>query len=158
MGDVWNNVTVYGPASEIDRFKRLCIDPAENVFRSGQSGWNGCQCTISVPSEDESEDFPDLPGSYSEYVWNFQQFTSDSNTEYSFSFDRFTGFPIVLFERLAKRFPQLSFYCTCIESLDEFMGYGWFNGPPDGEEFREDYEVPADHWGKDFHSDESDAA
>lgn len=155
MGDVWNNVTVCGPASEINRFKRLCIDPAETVFRSGQSGWDGCECSISVPSEDERLDSLDR---YSEYVWNFQQFTRESAAEYSFSFDTFTGFPITLFERLAKRFPQLSFYCSCIESMDEFMGYGWFNGPPDGEEFREDYEVPPDHWGGNDDAGQSDAA
>lgn len=155
MGDVWNNVTVYGPPTEISRFKRLCIDATETVFRSGQSGWDGCECTISVPSEDER---PDSLDRHSEYVWNFQQFTRESAAEYSFSFDTFTGFPIELFERLAKRFPQLSFYCSCIESMDEFMGYGWFNGPPDGEEFREDYEVPADHWGRNDDPEQSDAA
>jgi hypothetical protein len=50
------------------------------------------------------------------------------------------------FEQLAARFPRLAFDCTCIEALAEFMGYGWFNAPPGGEQFRQDFHVPEDYW------------
>ncbi|CAM3274480.1 hypothetical protein SPAN111604_14330 [Sphingomonas antarctica] len=146
MGDVWNSVTVYGPALEIDRFKRLCIAPSETVFRSGQSGWEGCACTISVPSA-RTKDPSRSPSYYSDEVWNFQQFTRTSEVEYSFSFDTDGEFPVILFECLAASLPKLSFDCRCIASLDEFMGFGWFNGPPGSQDFRQDYEVPEDYWG-----------
>jgi hypothetical protein len=50
-----------------------------------------------------------------------------------------------MFERLAEIFPALAFHCECIECMDEFMGYGWFNIPDGGEEFAF-YDVPEDYW------------
>lgn len=146
MTDVWNNVTIYGPRADIQRFKKMCMKPDEQLYRAGQSGWDGCGCTISLPPQDEVEGRQSSVSSYSDYVWNFQQFTSKSAVEYSFSFDSDAEFPALLFELLAAKFPRLAFDCTCIEALDEFMGYGWFNAPPGGEEFRQDFHVPEDYW------------
>ncbi len=81
-----------------------------------------------------------------EYVSNFQQFFEDRETEYSFSFDTPFCFPEQLFELLAGRFPALAFDCNCIDSMDEFMGYGWFNPPAGGEAFAQDYCVPDNYW------------
>jgi hypothetical protein len=144
--DVWNNVTIYGPRADIQRFKNTCMEPEEQVYRSGQSGWDGCGCFISLPPQDEVEGGQPSVRGYSDYVWNFQQFTSKSSVEYSFSFDSDAQFPVQLFELLAVSFPRLAFDCTCIEALDEFMGYGWFNAPPGGEKFRQDFDVPEDYW------------
>jgi hypothetical protein len=148
MTDVWNNVTVYGPRADIRRFKRVCLEPEEHVFRAGQSGWDGCRCTITAPRSDEVE-CRKPAGAHRDYVWNFQQFTTDSNVSYSFGFDSEGRFPEQLFQHLATSFPRLAFDCTCIEALDGFMGYGWFNPPPGGEEFRQDYDVPEDYWTSD---------
>lgn len=146
MTDVWNNVTIYGPLADIEQFKQACLEPDEQAYRGGQSGWDGCNCTISAPPQDEPESGRYSTVGYDECVWNFQQFTSKSTVEYSFSFDTDGGFPDQLFEQLAARFPRLAFDCTCIEALDEFMGYGWFNAPPGGEAFRQDFDVPEDYW------------
>lgn len=143
MSEVWNNVTVYGPAVEIERFKRLCVGPSGTEYTTEQSGWDGGDGYILVPS---SGDRPEAPISYSEYVWNFQQFFPASGIEYSFSFDSDHDFPEQLFGLLAERFPTLAFHCSCIASLDEFMGYGWFNPPTGGELFAQDYNVPKDYW------------
>jgi hypothetical protein len=145
MTDVWNNVTVYGPRPDIQRFKRACLEPEEHVVRAGQSGWDGCGCTITAPPSDDAE-FGMPVGASRDYVWNFQQFKAHSNVSYSFSFDTEGRFPEQLFQQLATSFPRLAFDCTCIEALDEFMGYGWFNPPSGGEEFRQGYEVPKDYW------------
>ncbi|KZX52700.1 hypothetical protein A3711_07235 [Erythrobacter sp. HI00D59] len=146
MTEVWNNVTVYGPASEVERFRKNCVKPAEDDYRNHQSGWDGCECILSLPSLGNSEGEGVSFETREECVSNFQQFTSDSRTEYSFSFDTGYGFPEGYFEELASRFPRLAFECDCIESLDEFMGFGWFNAPPGGENFRQDYDVPRGYW------------
>lgn len=146
MTEVWNNVTIYGPQADIQRFKRSCLKPDEQILRDGQSGWDGCNCTISAPPLATADGGRSSAGGYHEHVWNFQQFTSDSTVEYSFSFDTDGGFPKELFEELAERFPRLAFDCSCIEALDEFMGYGWFNAPPGGEEFYQEFNVPKDYW------------
>jgi len=49
MSDMWNNVTVYGPAAKIERFKALCLDPSEYITTAGQSGWDGCDCATTIP-------------------------------------------------------------------------------------------------------------
>ena len=146
MTEVWNNVTIYGPSQDIGRFQRACLEPEEQVYRDGQSGWDGCGCTLSLPPTNDVRRVQRSSGEYLDYVWNFQQFKPASTVEYSFSFDSDHGFPVQTFERLASRFPRLAFDCTCIESMDEFMGYGWFNAPLGGEEFRQDFHVPANYW------------
>lgn len=145
MSACWNSVTVYGPAPELERFKRLCLAPAESIYTHGQFGWDGCECTISVPAvaavvEGRSAN------EYAEYVSNFQQFFGNRETEYSFSFDTPHWFPEPLFELLAERFPALAFDCDCIDSIDDFMGYGWFNPPAGGEAFSQNYTVPENYW------------
>jgi hypothetical protein len=146
MTDVWNIVTIYGPAAEIDRFRQVCLSPAEQVYRPGQRGWDGCACDIFVPKSGAVGDGSEQDVEYGEYVWNFQQFTPSEPIEYRFSFDTDQEFPEGLFEDLADRFPALAFECDCIEALDDFMGYGWFNPPPGGERFEQNYAVPANYW------------
>lgn len=146
MSEVWNNVTILGPAPEIERFRRLCLAPSEDVYRPGQFGWDGCDCHISVPANGGGGGHTPPGPCVSEYVWNFQQFTSATDVEYSFSFDTGHAFPVELFDLLARCFRALAFDCNYIDSMDEFMGFGWFNGPPGGEEFRQDLVVPADYW------------
>lgn len=146
MSEVWNNVTVYGPASEIKRFKRTCIAPEKNIYRNAQFGWDGCSCFISAVPANGAGGMPSSHGCYSEEVGNFQQFRSKGNIEYSFSFDTNSGFPEDLFEQIAVLFPRLAFDCTCIEAMDAFMGYGWFNAPAGGEAFSQEHDVPHDYW------------
>ena len=146
MGDMWNNVTVFGPATEIDRFKRLSLNPSENITTAGQSGWDGCDCIINVATSVVGTDDREDGTVFGIYVYNFQQFTMKSGNEFSFSFDTDTSFPEQVFHALAACFPKLAFDCSCIEALDECMGFGWFNGPPGGEQFRQDYAVPKDYW------------
>ena len=52
----------------------------------------------------------------------------------------------MIFEALADSFPRLAFDCDCIEALDEFMGFGWFNPPTGGEPFSQNYQVPSNYW------------
>ena len=146
MSDIWNHVTVYGPPSEIDMFKQLCIAPSESVFSVRQFGWDGCDCTISCPPRAKTDDELNLGKWHSIDVDNFQQFLPKNRAEYSFSFDTYHPFPDKIFALLAERFPMLAFDCNCIQELDESMGYGWFNAPPEGEPFRQDYQVPKNYW------------
>ena len=146
MSERWNKVTVYGPPSDIKKFRRLCLDPSDPTFRTRQFSWEGCDCTISVPPLPRGEISSDNSKRNSLYVGNFQQFTSTSDREYSFSFDTDHSFPEEIFELIAKQFPSLAFDCGCIESTDKMMGYGWFNKPPGGEDFRQDYDVPKRYW------------
>ena len=146
MSDVWNNVTVYGQAWDIEHFKQVCFDAPGAIQRAGQSGWDGCRCTLIVPAKNDDRLRDDGQGEYMEEVWNFQPFIQDELIEYSFSFDTDGEFPTWFFEHMADRFPNLAFDCACIGSLDEFMGFGWFNPPSGGEAFQQDYEVPEDYW------------
>jgi hypothetical protein len=57
-----------------------------------------------------------------------------------------SSFPIYTFESLTKLFPKLVFDCECIADDDRSMGYGWFNTPPGGDDFCDDYEVPEGYW------------
>ena len=146
MGDMWNYVTVFGPAAEINRFKRLCLDPSENIITAGQSGWDGCDCIINIATSVTGADDRKDDNTFGIYVHNFQQFTMTSTNEFSFSFDTDGPFPEEVFRALAACYPKLAFDCDCIEGLDECMGFGWFNAPPGGEDFRQDYAVPRNYW------------
>lgn len=146
MSEVWNNVTVYGRADEIDRFRRLCIDAPEATYTDGQFGWDGCECTIHATSYSGRSSTDCVHGEDWEYVWNFQHFFQDDEISYSFSFDTNRGFPEQLFGAIASRFPHLTFDCACIDSMDASMGFGWFNPLPGGEKFRQDYNVPRNFW------------
>lgn len=143
MGEVWNSVSVYGPASEIERFKRLCVQPDDMKLTAGQSGWDGCGCLLSVPS---GVNVSGEPSRKFKEVVNFQQFKAKSLVEYEFSFDTHHEFPVDLFEGMARYFSRLTFDCECIEALDEFMGFGWFNVPPGGKGFNQSYKVPKNFW------------
>lgn len=140
MSEVWNSVKVYGPSSEIARFKRLCIAPSQASNTCDHDGWNGCDCVITVPANEQGRD------QHSGYIWNFHHEDVPGSNRYSFNFDTEIGFPVDLFERVAIAFPALAFDCDCIHGMDEFMGYGWFNAPAGGEDFSQHYDVPADHW------------
>ncbi|WP_374943154.1 hypothetical protein [Sphingomonas sp.] len=142
MSDVWNSVRVYGPSSEISRFKRLCMAPSEESNTCDHDGWNGWDCVITVPAGDQGGN----DQVFSDYVWNFHHDDVPGDNRYTFNFDTDFRFPVELFERIAQAFPALAFDCGCIHSMDEFMGYGWFNTPVGGEDFSQDYDVPEDYW------------
>lgn len=79
------------------------------------------------------------------YVWNYRDHAPKPGS-WSFAFDTSQDFPEELFEELATIFPMLYFDCECIDLMDDFMGYGWFNIPPGGEAFRQNMAVPKDYW------------
>ena len=126
--EMWNSVTIYGPRAEIARFRQRFIVPAP------PGNWEGS--TLSI----------DFSSIHYEDTWNFRDWGQEDSNCYSFAFDTSPNFPIVTFERLAELFPALAFDCECIADDDRSMGYGWFNPPPGGEDFRDDYEVPEGYW------------
>ncbi|MBN8816543.1 MAG: hypothetical protein J0J06_13975 [Sphingomonas sp.] len=126
--EMWNSVDIYGPQGEIDRFKRLFIGPAPAGNRS--------RSTMAFKLEDLS----------AEYAWNFRELGPHEHGMYSFAFDTLANFPDYAFEELTGIFPRLHFDCECIADDDHRMGYGWFNTPPGGQDFRDDYNVPEDYW------------
>ncbi|PZO81012.1 MAG: hypothetical protein DI632_00065 [Sphingomonas hengshuiensis] len=142
MSEVWNSVRVYGPPSEISRFKLLCFAPSRASDTHDDDGWDGCDCVITVPADERRDNGPP----FSDYVWNFDHDDVPGDSRYAFNFDTDFRFPVDLFERIARAFPALAFDCDCIDSMDEFMGYGWFNTPAGGEDFSQSYDVPKDYW------------
>ncbi|WP_374943155.1 hypothetical protein [Sphingomonas sp.] len=126
--EMWNSVDVYGPQSEIDRFKRRFIVPAPAGNRS--------RSTLAFKLEDLS----------GEFAWNFRDLGPHEHGMYSFAFDTLANFPTYALERLIRMFPRLYFDCECIADDDHRMGYGWFNTPPGGQDFRDDYDVPKGYW------------
>ena len=128
--EMWNGVSIYGPEDEIERFKKIFIAPAE------MDDWSDAAFEIDFD--------PIGHGGYE--TWNFREFSDSEPMLYHFAFDTAAIFPIEVFEDLANLFPALSFECECIADDDSSMGYGWFNTPFGGEDFRADYEVPADYW------------
>lgn len=128
--EMWNSVSIYGPEEEIERFRQMFIVPAK------QDDWTDAALEI---------DFDPIGHSAYE-TWNFREFSDNEPMCYHFAFDTVAIFPTDVFEDLADMFPALSFECDCIADDDRSMGYGWFNTPPGGEDFRADYEVPAGYW------------
>jgi len=128
--EMWNSVSIYGPEIEIERFKQLCIVPGPI------NDWEDNELAI---------DFMRIPG-HGCSAWNFRELGRREPCEYSFAFDTVASFPAAEFEELARLFPQLTFDCECIADDDRSMGYGWFNTPPGGEDFRDDYDVPKGYW------------
>ena len=126
--EMWNNVDVYGPQSDIDRFKRRFIVPR----RPHNRGRSALEIDFDCFGGDEN--------------WNFRDLGPHEHGMYSFAFDSLANFPTYAFEGLAEMFPRLHFDCECIADDDHRMGYGWFNTPPGGQDFRDDYYVPADYW------------
>ena len=79
------------------------------------------------------------------YASNYRE-KAPERGRWSFFFDTTYRFPEDTFEHLASHFPALHFDCGCIDSLDDYMGYGWFNVPQGGEPFRQDFAVPKNYW------------
>jgi len=130
--ECWNSVLVIGPDAEIARFRRECIKVQNGVnprfMRPGRCGWGGYCAEIDHTP-----------------VTNYREHAPETGSWW-FAFDTLVEFPERLFEDLVPRFPTLRFSCECIESMDDFMGYGWINVPKGGEAFRQDYDVPKDYW------------
>ena len=130
--EMWNSVDIYGPQREIERFKRLCIVPGPI------NDWEDNELAI---------DLTRIPG-YGRDAWNFRELGPHEPGMYSFAFDTVASFPSDEFEELARLFPNLAFDCECIADDDRSMGYGWFNTPPGGKDFCDDYNVPRGYWTK----------
>ena len=65
--------------------------------------------------------------------WNSYSFRMDAaqaDGKLSFQFDTAGGFPIPIFEKLARMFPGLCFQCSCFDEGWCFAGRGAFNGEP----------------------------
>lgn len=146
MSYSWNNVTVYGSSAEISRFRRLCIElPPGSDPQNVSGGWDGYEAYIGYQGV-----MPAGAGGSSGriagvYASNYREEAPKAGS-WSFAFDTEYRFPDDVFEDLAALFHALHFYCDCIDSLDDYMGCGWFNSPSGGETFRQDMEVPADYW------------
>lgn len=144
--EMWNSVCVYGPQSEIDRFKRACIVP------DTKKDWERAQeigIDWMVDPDGEYED--DLMLEAEDVCcdsWNFRQSKGQKPGIYWFAFDTSPPFPTWLLERFAATFPKLAFDCDCIADNDEAMGFGWFNTPSGGEGFHDGYDVPEGYWEK----------
>lgn len=126
--EMWNSVDIYGPQSDVDRFKRRFIVPA----RRGNRGRSTLEIDFDCFGGDEN--------------WNFRDLGPHEHGMYSFAFDTLANFPTYAFECLAGMFPRLHFDCECIADDDHRMGYGWFNTPPGGQDFRDHYDVPEGFW------------
>jgi hypothetical protein len=92
---MWNSVDIYGPQSEIDRFKRLFIVPGP------ANDWE---------DNTQSIDF-DRGDIYPCYAWNFRELGKHEHGVYSFAFDTVSSFPINTFGDLVDLFPKLAFDC-----------------------------------------------
>jgi hypothetical protein len=128
--EMWNSVDIYGPQVDIDCFKHLFI------VQGPANDWEDNKLAI---------DLARIPGDCSD-AWNFREFGPHERGVYSMAFDTAGSFPTDSLESLAQLFPKLAFDCECIADDDRSMGYGWFNTPPGGEDFRDDFEVPEGYW------------
>lgn len=135
----WVFVTIYGPQPEIDRFKRWFVvkstDPHDsNEFELDFTGLFRHKGRYNHTLE-----------SHGEKPWGFQDWEQDAPGCYRLKFDTSQGLPEELFKHLVETFPHLMFDCEYIESDNHQMGYGWYNGPRDGDKFAY-FDVPADYW------------
>lgn len=143
--EVWISVEVYGPQQEIDRFKDMCF-----VAAPSQGSGSGFDLDFS---EVISEPFGTIDIDGVQYLtsstdltaWNVRVRERQQRGTFRFAYDTSPRFPTRLFDRLAEMFPKLAFHCDCIGSMDEFMGFGWYNGPEGGEPL-DFYDVPPDYW------------
>jgi|UPI0007A59863 hypothetical protein len=141
----WNSVTVYGPDAEIERFRRTCLSFPEGSDPDADfDGWNGREAEIGVGAARREEGLG-FPERAVVDVSNYRE-EEPGPGSWSFRFDTRHSFPERELDRIASSFPSLHFECECIGSLDEFMGFGWFNPPPRGEAFRQDLPVRPTHW------------
>lgn len=149
--ECWNSVHVYGARAEIERFRRTCIDlPAGSDPLRPWDGWNGCEATIGHKGSPVSGREGGYRRRSVEYVWNYRERRPEPGSWF-FAFDTPVAFPDDLLEELASSFPKLAFDCECIDSDDDFMGFGWFNAPPGGEAFSQGMAVPKNYWTERFH-------
>lgn len=135
VDEMWNSVVIYGPQSEIDRVKRQGI---RSLAKGDVDELNTAfdpEHIVRIGTDVENED-----------AWNFRELRGSGIGSYGFAFDTVARFPKPVFECLAKLFPTLAFDCECTADNDSSMGYGWFNPPPGGEAFRDDYAVPEGYW------------
>lgn len=144
--ECWNSVSLYGPDEEIGRFRRLCIDlPPGSDPQSVRGGWDGYEVEIGfrgiVPAGRERSSRLGT----TIYASNYRERAPEAG-RWSFAFDTTHGFPVDEFEELASLFPMLHFNCECIDSMDDYMGFGWFNVTQGGEAFRQDMAVPSNYW------------
>jgi len=144
--ECWNAVDVYGPATEIARFRKLCIAlPPGSAPESVRGGWGGYEVSIGfngiIPA---GPDRRSRQGTVI-HAWNYRERAPQPGSWF-FAFDTGCYFPEYLFIELASLFPKLHFDCDCIDSMDEYMGFGWFNIPLGGETFRQDLKVPKNYW------------
>lgn len=146
MTDCWNSVTVYGPSTEIARFRQLCIElPPGSDPQNAWGGWDGYEAYIGFEGVMPSESGNCSRRAAGVYAWNYREHAPEPGN-WAFAFDTDGGFPEGVFEDLAALFPTLNFDCDCIDALDDYMGCGWFNVPPGGEAFRQDMAVPRNYW------------
>ena len=139
MTEVWISLDVYGPQSEIERFRKLCLAPALNGANVKSA------LDIVRVAREMAQNEPDPAASeWRGEAWNLREDAQASPGSFGCGFDM-TEFHEELFHCLARVFPALAFYCNCIGSDDEFMGYGWFNGPATGKAFAY-FDVPEDYW------------
>lgn len=143
--EIWISVEVFGPQADIDRFKAVTLPvPPEDGHESSHDN----ELDFISPTSDGSGSAGEVlyePCDIFWDSWNFREREQSEQGTYKFGFDTRARFPIEDFENLAKMFPTLAFHCECIASMDEFMGFGWFNAPDGGEKF--DFcDVPTDYW------------
>jgi hypothetical protein len=144
--EVWNSIDVIGPQAEIDRFKALCI---RWIVEDEHYEYDKPILTIDFDRIIPMPSHGDV-GQWERWGTSCEPFNVREHGKfelgfYTILFDTGRNVPTPVYERLAELFPRLAFDCDSIGSQDEFMAYGWFNGPPGGEHFGY-YEVPADYW------------
>ncbi|MFI8667240.1 hypothetical protein ACIGGE_12460 [Qipengyuania sp. NPDC077410] len=139
MAEVWIGLDVYGPQSEIERFRKICLAPA----RYG-ANVKGVLDIVRVAREYAPNERSSSAITLCGEAWNLREEAQKHSGTFGFKFDM-AEFHEELFESLVRAFPALAFYCGCIGSGDEFMGYGWFNGPATGNAFGY-FDVPEDYW------------
>jgi len=139
MPEVWISLDVYGPQSEIERFRKLCLAPALHG-----ANVKGALDIIRVARECADSGTESNTIAQCGEAWNLREDAQASPGSFGCGFDM-TEFHEELFHCLARVFPALAFYCNCIGSDDELMGHGWFNGPATGKAFAY-LDVPEDYW------------
>ncbi|MAN13970.1 MAG: hypothetical protein CL945_04580 [Dinoroseobacter sp.] len=139
MTEVWVSLDVYGPQSEIERFRKLCLAPALR----GANVKGALDIVRVVRDLADSEPTSTAIAWFGE-AWNLREDAQESTGSFGCGFDM-TEFHEELFHCLAREFPALAFHCGCIGSDNEFMGYGWFNGPGTSEAFA-CFDMPDEYW------------
>ncbi len=141
----WISISVFGPSAEIERFRQLCIDlPPDSDPQSATGAWDGYDVWIGLETENPDGVHRGSRGTYF-HASNYREDAPEPGSWF-FAFDFSGDFPEQHFEEIAAHFPLLCFDCDSIGSLDESMGFGWFNVPLGGEPFRQGLPVPDNFW------------